>query len=84
MRKAQKEEITDRSSEMDFEEYRKIAFEHLRKYLKPFPEKEVEEYIKSLEDDVKEPYYEGIALSEFLGSNQLSPSGYAYGRTMMF
>lgn len=69
---------------MDFEEYGKIAFENLRNYLKPFPEEEVEEYIRSLEDDVKESYYEDIILSELLGSDQVSPSGYAYGRTMMF
>ncbi|MGN0574119.1 MAG: hypothetical protein ACI4IX_09290 [Acutalibacteraceae bacterium] len=69
---------------MDFEEYRKIAFEKLRESLKPFPEEEVEEYIRSLEDDVKESYYEDIAISELLGTDQVSPGGYAYGRMMMF
>lgn len=69
---------------MDFEEYRKIAFEHLRNYLKPFPDEEVEEYIRSLEDDVKASYETAKTLTEKTGKNRFSPSGYSYGRMMMF
>lgn len=67
-----------------FEEFKKEAFDRLRDYLSPFPEEEVEEYIKSLEDDVKEFYEESIELTEYFGTNLVNPSGYAYGRMMMF
>ncbi len=69
---------------MTFEEFKKEAFDRLRKMLSPFPEEEVEEYIKSLEDDVKEFYEESIELTEYSGTNRVNPSGYAYGRMMMF
>lgn len=67
-----------------FEEFKKEAFNRLRDYLSPFPEEEIEEYIKSLEDDVKEFYEESIDLSEYFGTNHVNPSAYAYGRMMMF
>ena len=42
--------------EMSFDEYRQLAFDGLRKQLPAFPKEEVEAYIKTLEDDVKESY----------------------------
>ena len=69
---------------MTFEEYRKIVFDRLRDYLSPFSKEEVEEYIKSLEDDVKRSYEEGAELTEYFGTNHVNPSGYAYGLMMMF
>lgn len=69
---------------MAFEEFKKEAFDRLRDYLSSFPEEEVEEYIKSMEDDVKEFYEESIELTEYFGTNHVNPSGYAYGRMMMF
>lgn len=69
---------------MTFEEYREIAFSRLREMLSPFPQNEVEEYIKSLEDDVKKSYEDGIKLTEYFGTNHINPSSYAYGRMMMF
>ena len=69
---------------MTFEEYKDIAFKRLREYLASFPEDEVEEYIKSLEDDVKKSYEDSIELTEFFGTNQINPSSYAYGMMMCF
>lgn len=69
---------------MTFEEYREIVFKKLREMLLPFPEEEVEKYIKSLEDDVKRSYEEGAELTEYFGTNHVNPSSYAYGLMMMF
>lgn len=69
---------------MTFEEYKKSAFDKLRENLSAHPEEDVEEYIKTLEDDVKESYETARVLTEKTGKNRFSPSGYAYGRMMMF
>lgn len=65
---------------MTFEEFKKEAFSRLRELLKAHPD----EYIESLAEDVEKSYNEAKELSELLGTNQVSPSGYAYGRMMMF
>lgn len=69
---------------MTFEEYREIVFEKLREMLSPFPKEEVEEYIKSMENDVKRSYNEGVELTEHFGTNRVNPNGYAYGLMMLF
>lgn len=69
---------------MTFEEYKKSAFDKLRENLSAHPEEEVEEYIKTLEDDVKESYETAKALTEKTGKNRFSPNGFAYGMAMSF
>lgn len=69
---------------MTFEEFKKEAFSRLRELLKAHPDNEVDEYIESLAEDVEKYYNEAKELSELLGTNRVSPSGYAYGRMMMF
>ena len=69
---------------MTFEEFKKEAFSRLRELLKAHPDNEVDEYIESLAEDVEKFYNEAKELSELLGTNQVSPRGYAYGRMMMF
>ena len=69
---------------MDFEEFKKEAFSLLRQNLRAHPKNEVDKYIDSLAEDVEKFYNEAKDLSEILGTNQVSPSGYAYGRMMMF
>ena len=41
-------------------------------------------YINKLDEDIKKSYDDGIVASELLGSNQISPSGYCYGISMMY
>ncbi len=69
---------------MDFEEFKKEAFSLLRENLRAHSKNEVDKYIDSLNEDVKKYYNDAKELSEILGTNQLSPSGYAYGRMMLF
>ena len=84
IKKTNSQKSSDDKNKITFEEFRKIAFEELRDLLSPFPKEEVEEYIKSLEDDIKSFYEEELLLTEYLGTNHINPSGYAYGRMMMF
>ena len=58
---------------MSFEEFRKEVIQMLKQNIKD------EEYINALEDNIKEHYESEKRVSNFLGSDQISPSGYVLG-----
>ena len=64
--------------EMSLEEFKREAYEDIRKYIKD------EDYIRKLDADMERHYKESIEVSMFLGSNQVSPCGYAYGIFMLY
>lgn len=64
--------------EMSLEEFKREAFEYIRCYIKD------EDYISKLDVDMERSYKNSVEVSMLLGSNQVSPNGYAYGIYMLY
>ncbi|MBS1416286.1 MAG: hypothetical protein HPY94_03985 [Clostridia bacterium] len=69
---------------MTLEEYKLKAAEGIKKLLHAVPPDEVEEYIQSLNEDMEHSYNESVEASKILGTDQISPDGYAYGAALEF
>lgn len=63
---------------MTYEEFRSEVLLELKNVIKD------DEYISKLDDNIKRYYDSAIEVGKFLGSNQLSVSGYVYGITMLY
>ena len=66
---------------MTYEEYEKAVLEDF-KTMKGFPK----EYIKEVQARgcIRRDYEESVRVSDYLGSDQLSPSGFVYGCHMLY
>ncbi|HBL40432.1 MAG TPA: hypothetical protein DDY98_02230 [Ruminococcaceae bacterium] len=69
------------AAKMTYAEYEKAVLEDF-KTMKGFPE----EYIKDVQARgcIRRSYDESVRVSDLLGSNQLSPSGFVYGCHMLY
>ena len=63
---------------MSLEEFKRKAYEDIRYYIKD------EDYISKLDADMEKGYKNSVEASMLLGTNQVSPSGYAYGIFMLY
>ena len=63
---------------MSFEEFRTKALRQVRYYI------DDESYIQALEPDLLKTYNELVEVSDFLGSDQISPGGYALGIAYLY
>lgn len=65
---------------MTYKEYEDKAIESLKSC--HLPQEYIDEVIKR--DCIRASYEEECSVTEFLGSNQLSPSGFGYGCHMLY
>ena len=63
---------------MSFEEFRTKALRQVRYYI------DDESYIQALEPDLLKTYNELVEVSDLLGSDQISPGGYALGIAYLY
>ena len=63
---------------MSFEEFRTEALRQVRYYI------DDESYIQALEPDLLKTYNELVEVSDLLGSDQISPGGYALGIAYLY
>lgn len=69
---------------MTLEEYKKETATAIRKILQNQDQKEVEKLIELLQKDIEKSFYSAEKSKERWGTDELSPSGYAYGIYMMW
>lgn len=63
---------------MTLEQFIERATAEVRKYISD------EDYIKALRPNMEQYYNDCKELAPILGSDQLSPSGYAYGTSLLY
>ena len=69
---------------MKIEEYKNEAERLIRDMLKNESQEEVDKLIGLLQDNMEQSFHDSLKASEILGTNQVSPSDYAYGIFMMW
>ncbi len=69
---------------MTLAEYKKEAERGIRELLSKEDRKEVEKLIELLQKDIERYFYSEERETKLSGTNQFSPSGYAYGTYMMW
>ncbi len=69
---------------MKIEEYKNEAERLIRDMLKNESQEEVDKLIGLLQDNMEKSFHDSLKASEILGTNQVSPSDYAYGIFMMW
>ena len=64
-----------------------VSFEEYKKAIKTSLKKDYHienEYIEKLDESIKESYEIGVEVSQILGTDQVSPSGYCFAANLMY